>query len=102
MQTTHLKRVTIIAEALLEKALLHEIKALGATGYTITTARGEGSRGVRASDWEGGNIKLETLVSEITAHKILEQISGNYFEHHAVIAYLESVEVVRGEKYLGK
>jgi nitrogen regulatory protein P-II 2 len=102
MQTITLKKITIIAEALLEKTLLREIKALGATGYTITTARGEGSRGVRASDWEGGNIKLETLVSESTAHKILEQISSHYFEHHAVIAYIENVEVVRGEKYLGK
>ncbi len=100
MQTIALKKITIIAEALLEKNLVRDIKAAGATGYTITTARGEGSRGVRASDWEGGNIKLEVLVSEKVAHSILEQISGQYFEDYAVIAYLENVEVVRGEKYL--
>ena len=58
------------------------------------------TRGVRASEWEGKNIKLETIVSELVAHQILERLNERYFEHYAVIAYLETVEVVRGEKYV--
>ena len=34
MKTVTLKKVTIVAEALLEDRLLREIRALGARGYT--------------------------------------------------------------------
>ena len=100
MNTTSAKRITIIAERLLEDRLVRDLQICGATGYTITDARGAGSRGVRVSEWEGGNIRLETLVSMGVADKILELLSNKYFEHFAVIATLENVEVVRGEKYL--
>ncbi len=95
-----LKLVTIVAESLLEKRLVEEIKRLGAKGYTITPARGEGSRGIRSVDWEGQNIRLETIVSEEVALRILEKLQESYFPHYAVIAYVENVWVVRGEKYV--
>ncbi len=100
MNTTPAKRITIISERLLEDRLVRDLQTCGATGYTITDARGAGSRGVRVSEWEGGNIRLETLVSAVVADKILELLNKKYFEHFAVIATLENVEVVRGEKYL--
>jgi nitrogen regulatory protein PII len=100
MITVGLKKVTIIAEAVLEPRLLQEIRALGATGYTIGEVRGEGSRGVRASDWEGDNVKVETLVGAGTADRILEHVAAAYFEHYAVIAWVTDVQVVRGDKYL--
>mgnify|MGYP003513056842 FL=1 len=56
MELVPLKLVTIVAESLLEKRLVEEVKRLGAKGYTITPARGEGSRGIRSVDWEGQNI----------------------------------------------
>ena len=99
-QLVQLKRVTIIAEALLEDRLIRDITGLGAKGFTITEARGRGSRGVRASEWEGKNLKLESIVSSEVAVQILERLKAKYFEHYAVIAYLENVEVVRGEKYV--
>jgi hypothetical protein len=100
MQTIPLKRVTIIAEAVLEERLVREIKHLGARGYTLTQARGEGSRGVRASEWEGQNIKLESLVSADVADRILAHLAEHYFPLYAVVAYVENVEVVRGDKYV--
>jgi len=100
MELKRLKLVTIVAESLLEKKLVEEIKRLGAKGYTITPARGEGSRGIRSVDWEGQNIRLETIVSEEVALKILQKLQEEYFPHYAVIAYVENVEVVRGEKYV--
>ena len=100
MKTVPAFRITIIAEALLEDRLIRDVKTCGAKGYTITQAHGEGTRGVRASQWEGGNIKLETIVSEAVADTILEMVTNKYFQHFAVIAYLENVAVVRGEKYL--
>lgn len=101
MKTVPLKEITIIAEALLEDRLLREIRELGAKGYTVGEVRGEGSRGVRASEWEGKNVRIETLVSADVADRILAHVAEHYFEHYAVVAYLSDVEVVRGEKYLG-
>ena len=100
MKTVTLKLVTIITEALLEDQLVREIRQLGARGYTTTEARGEGSHGVRASEWEGKNLKIETVVSAAVADRILAHLAERYFALYAVVAYVETVEVVRGEKYL--
>lgn len=98
--TVSLKLVTIIAERVLKDRLLKELETLGASGYTLTDVAGQGSRGVRASEWEGKNIKIETVVSEALAHHIVDHISARYFKHYAVIVYLQTVEVVRGDKYI--
>jgi hypothetical protein len=34
------------------------------------------------------------------ATKIIQQISDEYFENYAVVAYTQKVNVVRGEKYM--
>ena len=95
-----MSKVSIVAERLLEDRLVAAIREAGAKGYTIVDARGEGSRGVRASEFEGLNIKLETLVPEETAEQILEHLAKHYFARYAVVAYVEQVYVVRGDKYL--
>lgn len=100
MQTVALKLVTIVAEAVLEERLLREIRERGARGYTISGVRGEGSRGVRASEWEGQNIKIETLVSAEVADRLLAHLAEHYFVYYAVVAYAQTVEVVRGDKYI--
>lgn len=97
---TRLQLVTIVAESVLERELVETLRSAGASGYTITEARGEGSRGVRASEWEGSNLRLETLVSREVAEKILEVLAERYFPHFAVIAWTQEVSVVRGEKYV--
>lgn len=100
MNTVGMKKVTLVAEGVLEQRIVRELRELGASGYTISSVRGEGSRGVRASDWEGDNVKVETLVGAATADRILEHVAGAYFEHYAVIAWVTDVRVVRGDKYL--
>ncbi|MFN0072404.1 MAG: P-II family nitrogen regulator [Chloroflexota bacterium] len=99
MNTTPMKLVTIIAEALLEDRLVKELQGLGAHGYTITRASGRGTRGVQASDWEGNNVRIETLVGPEVADQILTHLTEHYFELYAVVAYLQTVEVVRAGKY---
>ena len=99
MKTVPLRKVTIVAEAFLEERLLREVRERGARGFTLTEARGEGSRGVRASEWEGRNLRLETLVTEEVADRILAHVAEVYFPHFAVVAWIEDVEVVRGDKY---
>jgi nitrogen regulatory protein PII len=100
MKTVPLRRVTIVAEHLLGDRLVEEIKSLGARGYTLADVRGEGSRGVRASEWEGKNVRIETIVSEVVADRILERLAEHWFPRYAVIAWVETVGVVRGDKYV--
>jgi nitrogen regulatory protein P-II 2 len=100
MQTTKLKLVTIIAEAILEDRLRRELKKLGARGYTIGPARGEGTRGLKAIDWEGQNVRIETLVSAETGERIMAHLAQQYFADYALIVYSVDAEVLRSDKYL--
>lgn len=99
MHTVPLRKVTIVAEALLEDRILGELTGLGARGFTISESRGQGARGVRAIDWEGRNVRIETIVSAAVADALLTHVAEHYFEFYAVIAWVEDVEVVRGDKY---
>lgn len=100
MHTTTLKLVTVVTERVLEDRLLRAIEALGATGYTLTQATGRGSRGVRASEWEGPDTKIEALVSPAVAEAIVAHVAETFFEYYAVIVYVQDAEVVRGDKYI--
>jgi nitrogen regulatory protein P-II 2 len=100
MHTIPLKLVTIVAERILETRILRMIDEAGATGYTRTETTGRGSRGVRASEWEGPDVRIETLVSAEVADRIVTHVAEHFFEHYAVIVFMQDAEVVRGEKYI--
>lgn len=100
MPTTTLKLVTIVTERILEDRLLRKLVELGSKGYTLTQVTGKGSRGIRASEWEGPDTKIETLVSKKVADAIVEEITKSFFEYYAVIVYVIDAEVVRGDKYI--
>ncbi|MFT4550192.1 MAG: nitrogen regulatory protein P-II 2 [Verrucomicrobiales bacterium] len=94
-----LKKVTIVAERLLRELLVELLNDEGSTGHTMMAVEGKGSRGVHASDWEGRNIQLETIVSHSAADRILDRIAAEYLENYAVIAYVCDVDVLRGKKF---
>lgn len=100
MILTNLKLITIIAEAVLEEQLIKELKNLGAKGYTVVASRGEGSRGMRAAEIPGQNIRIETLVSTDVSQKIMEHVSTRYFKHYAIVCYITDASVLRGDKYI--
>ena len=65
------RMVTIVTEAALERALVAELESLGVRGFTITDARGKGSRGLRQSDWaQEGNIRVEVICDPAVADSI--------------------------------
>jgi len=99
MKLIQLKKVTIVAERLLKETLIKLLASEGATGHTMVAVEGEGSRGIHASDWEGRNVQLETIVSAETAERILARIADEYLENYAVIAYLCDVTVLRRSKF---
>ncbi|HSG48826.1 MAG TPA: P-II family nitrogen regulator [Longimicrobiales bacterium] len=98
METKKAVLVTIVAERLLRDRLTEKIRALGAKGFTLTEVQGEGARGWQAHEFQGPSVKIETLVREEVAEKIVEAVS-KYFEHHAVIVYLSDARVVRVTRF---
>lgn len=99
MRTVPLKLITIVAEAVLEGRLAGDIVACGASGYTVTDAQGEGTRGLRSSGIGGQNVRLETVVPDDVAQRILQCLTDAYFPHYAIVAWVSTVEVVREERY---
>jgi nitrogen regulatory protein P-II 2 len=100
MHTTTLTKVTIIAEEVLEGRLTELVKHEGATGFTVTPCRGEGSRGLRIGSMPGGNVRIEVLVPASVSESIVARLAEDYFTNYAVIAWLTEVSVLRGEKYV--
>ncbi|MBL7684865.1 MAG: transcriptional regulator [Deltaproteobacteria bacterium] len=100
METHLLKLITIIAEDVLENEICENLSRLGAQGYTITKAHGKGSHRIRSSEWEGENVRIESITSSEVALQILQYLSETYFKQFGVIAYLSDVEVMREKKYI--
>ena len=99
MKTVCVKRLTIVCDGALELDIAKEIRELGATGYTFTHAHGAGVKGIRPNRWHLANLRIEIVASPELADRILEHVSKKYFERYGVIAWLDDVEVVRGEKF---
>ena len=94
------KLLTIITEALLESELCEAIDKLGATGYTVTNARGRGSRGVRDAGWaSSGNIRVEVVCSKELSDRIAETLREKYYSDYAMIIFESDVRVLRSEKF---
>ena len=92
--------LTIVTEAVLERELLAEFEALGVRGYTITDARGQGGRGRRQSDWtQEGNIRIEIVCEPALAERIATRMRERYYDHYAMILFLQDVNVLRPDKF---
>ena len=99
--TAHTRTLlTVICEAALEKKLLADLEQLAAPGWTISDARGRGSRGVRSAEWNTeGNIRLEVVCARELAERIAAHLQARYYANSAMICYLAQVEVLRPEKF---
>lgn len=100
-QTGAITCFVIVAESVLEASLLRDLGACGARGWTITATRGHGPRNRRVSELEGGNVRIETLVSAQVAERIWEVLQRSYFDDYAVTAWTLPVTVARVERYGG-
>lgn len=96
----NLQLLTIIAEDALGGFIAKEIIAMGARGYTESSVAGKGMHDVRDNQWEGENIKIETIVSEESCRKILDHLQQKYFDRYAMIAFYHPVNVVRTHHFL--
>ncbi len=99
MNLTERQLLTIVAEAVLERRLVDDVKRLGAHGYSIGHVTGEGATGRRTADWSGPSVRLETVVTEEVAEAILAHLATDYFPHYATVAWLMPVSVARPDRY---
>lgn len=100
MSTIHRKLLTIVTEAALEKELIRDIERLGARGYTVSEARGKGSRGVRDAGWdEARNIRMEVICEAAVAAAITAHLQERYYDNYAMISFVADVAVLRDEKF---
>jgi len=92
--------LTVVTEAVLERDLVAELESLGVRGYTITDARGKGSRGRRHSDWaQEGNIRVEIVCEPSLAERVAARLRERYYDHYAMILFMQDVSVLRPDKF---
>jgi hypothetical protein len=92
--------LTLFSEAAVEPLLVRDMDRLGIGGYTISDARGKGSRGVRDAAWdEARNIRVEVICARAQAETLLAHLQARYFANYAMVATLSEVEVLRPGKF---
>ncbi len=92
--------ITIVTESALERALVTELELLGVRGFTITDARGQGSRGLRQSDWaQASNIRVEVVCDPAVADGIAGRVREKFYDHYAMILFMQDVSVLRSDKF---
>jgi nitrogen regulatory protein PII len=92
--------LTIVTESVVEATLLRELERMGVKGYTVSDARGLGSRGARDAAWqELANIRIEIICARAQAEEVLEHLQTRYFKDYAMVSFLQEVEVLRAAKF---
>jgi len=101
MQLYPLKLVVVVGESVIMEDIAKRGMKLGASGYSITDVVGQGSRSARNVMMTDGakTKKVEFIVPMDVAEKILTQVSQEYFENYACVAWLSDVQVMRGQEY---
>lgn len=101
MSTLHPRKLlTIVCEAALERRVLEALRDAGASGYTLSDVRGEGARGARGGDWEGGrSVEIKVLCEAGTAQRAADEIMRRYGPDYALALWVSDVAVVRPGKF---
>jgi len=94
------KLLTIVTESALERVLPKDLERLGVRGFTITEARGKGSRGMRGGTWnENSNIRIEILCDAATAEAVTACLQKHYYADYAMVMFMSDVTVLRPDKF---
>lgn len=96
---TSITCLTIVAEAIIEDRLLRMLDSCGARGWTVSMAQGHGPDGHGVSGIEGGNVRIESLVTDDVARRVWEALERDFFPHYAVSAWASDVRVARIARY---
>ena len=82
------------------KGALRDLEKLGVRGYTVTDARGRGSRGMHSGAYDAtANIRIEVICLRSLAESAVKHLQAHYYANYAMVAFLQDVEIFRPEKF---
>lgn len=99
MKIINFKLVTIICEPVLHTSILELSQELGATGFTVTEVKGQGSGKKSSSEIPDAKIKIEIVVDLEIATKLMKSLADLYFENYSIITYAADITVFRPKKF---
>ena len=92
--------LVVVAEAVLEKALVRDLLDRGAQGWTVTDVRGAWREGAREGAWEADRtIELKVICDESMADAIAAHVLATYAPHYSVALWFGDVAVLRPDRY---
>ena len=96
-----IRRVTVVADVVLERMLLEEFTKLGAKGYTCMDCHGKGRHGVveGVDPFTAALVRIELLVQPDAAQKIIDYLRREVFANYACTACVETVEVASSHTF---
>jgi nitrogen regulatory protein PII len=95
-----IKYVVIICEEAIEPLIGDDIMECGASGYTVSTVRGRGVRGVRdARTMLSSNIRIEVLCTAVVAQKLLDTAYRKYAKHYGLVGFMQDATVPNPQGY---
>jgi hypothetical protein len=98
--------VVIITEKMIAKGVCDIIESFSVSGYTMIAAGGKGGHGIRElsdhavviDDFSGVRIEV-ILTDKNKAISIMQNVADCYFEDYAGITFLDTVEILRPNKF---
>lgn len=95
-----IRRVTVYADAALERELIDAFMQLGSNGYSITECRGKGEHELVEDPFLGlSRIRIELIVQPAVAEKIIQHLSIDAYRSYALAACMETVQVAANERF---
>jgi hypothetical protein len=103
MSFTRLWKAVVVLDKALEEEMLHKFVELGASGYTTMECNGAGRKAVYQEPFAGhSQIRVEVVGSRATCEAIVRHVSKAEYRVHPVASYLEGVEVLQPERFIGQ
>lgn len=100
MDATPHTLLTVVTEAALERDLLESLDRLGVHGYTLTDARGRGTRGYRGAGWQPDtNVRLEIVCTAALARTVVEHLQTRFSDHYAMFIWLQDVRAATSAEW---
>jgi len=102
MSFTRLWKAVVVLDTVLEEEMLHKFVELGATGYTSMECNGAGRKAVYQEPFSGhSQLRVEVVGTRPVCEAIVRHVSQPKYAGHPVAAYLEGVEVIQPQRFVG-
>lgn len=94
------KLITIVTSEVLEDRLVASVRKRGASGYTLSRARGAGSEGQQSGLlWFDTNLMLKVILPPERLPGLLDDLSALIDKGYHLTVFVSDVTVLRHEKY---